>query len=101
MREEEKNVRRRKEGARQRAHYELTTFRYRPRHTETRREAAVPPPPAEQSALLPSGSSEPLPRHQSRMGSRSGSADAPQHPAVYSCPMRCPAPSAYPVMIAS
>ncbi|VTX88794.1 Uncharacterised protein [Actinomyces naeslundii] len=65
-------MRRRKEGTRQGAHYELATFRYRPRCTETHQEAPVLS--VEQSALLPSGSSEPLPRHQSRMGSRSGSA---------------------------
>ena len=42
-RRREENVKRRRAGARQSAHYELTTFRYRPRCTETRREAAVPP----------------------------------------------------------
>jgi len=42
-RKERKNERRRNKGTRQSAHYELTTFRYRPRCTETRREAAVPP----------------------------------------------------------
>jgi len=48
---EEKSVRRRNEGARQSAHYELATFRYCPRRTEKpteRRQSR----PAEQPVLL-------------------------------------------------
>ena len=92
-------MRRRRAGARQRAHYELTTFRYRPRRAEAHREATVPPSRAASAGALRqfrAASAPPVAR-----GLALWVSDASQRPAAYNCPIRCPAPSAYPVMIAS